>query len=106
MTLNADLVKKFLWRALLAGLVLYLGSYLAMVAYINFGGGDIQRFCTQPLLGKTPSEIEALVSQAELRVRQQPGLIRVATDELRSGHVCDLKIEDGRVIKARADFRF
>lgn len=106
MTLNADPVKKFLWRALLAGLVLYLGSYLAMVAYIKFGGGEIKRFCTQQLVGKTPSEIEALVSQAGLLIRQQPGLIRVAPDEKRTGHACDLKIADGRVIRARADFHF
>lgn len=106
MTLNTDLMKKLLWRALLAGLLLYLGSYLAMAAYIKFGGGGIKRFCAQPLLGKTPSEIEALASQAGLLIKQQPGLIRVATDEKRTGHACDLKLAEGRVIKARADFHF
>ena len=99
-------MKKLLWLALVAGSLIYLGGYLAIAAYIKFGGNDVKDFCARQLHGKTPADIEVLAKQAGLATRQQPGLVRVTSGGRRTNHVCDLTIDAGRVTKAKANFRF
>lgn len=91
---------------LLAATLAFSVSFIAVIVYVRFGGQAVKDFCSQSLIGKTQSEVRAMASQKELKVIERAGLLRVTTDPTMSRHTCDLKINAGNVISARAFFRF
>ena len=84
----------------------YLGSYIAVIAYVYFGGQVIKDFCSQELIGKSVSEAKELAAKSGLEIVEREGLLRVTTDPNMSRHTCDLKLDAGKVRSAKAFFRF
>ena len=98
--------KKVLWAVLLLATLVCLGSYIAVVAYVRFGGQAVKDFCSQELIGKSMSEAKELAARSGLEIVEREGLLRVTTDPNMSRHTCDLKLNAGKVTSAKAFFRF
>lgn len=98
--------KKVLWAVVLLATLACLGSYIAVIAYVRFGGQTVKDFCSQELIGKSVSEAKELASRSGLEIVERNGLLRVTTDPNMSRHTCDLKLNAGKVTSAKAFFRF
>lgn len=98
--------KKLLWTALMLATLAFLSSYVAVIAYVRFGGHAVKDFCSQNLVGKSVSQAKELAAGSGLEVVEREGLLRVATDLNMSRHTCDLKVNAGMVRSAKAFFRF
>lgn len=98
--------KKVLWTVLLLAMFVVLGSYIAVIAYVRFGGQAVKDFCGQELIGKSASAAKALAAGSGFEIVEREGLLRVSTDAGMSRHTCDLKLDAGKVISAKAYFRF
>ncbi|MDO8786910.1 MAG: hypothetical protein Q7J42_02400 [Sulfuritalea sp.] len=99
-------MKKVLWAILFLAMFAYLGSYIAVIAYVRFGGQAVKDFCSQELIGKSASEAKELAARSGFEIVEQEGLLRVTTDPGMSRHTCDLKLNAGKVRSAKASFRF
>ncbi len=98
--------KRLKWGLLLMAGLIYPGSHIALIAYVNFGGWDIKDFCRQELVGQPPTLAKELAIRSGFAVIEREGLLRVTTDPGKSRHSCDLKVEAGKVTLAKAFFRF
>jgi hypothetical protein len=98
--------KKVLWAVLFLAMVAYLGSNVAVIAYVRFGGQAVKDFCSQELIGKPAAEARRLAAKGGLEVAELEGMLRVSTDLSMSRHTCDIKLGGGEVKSARAFFRF
>ena len=98
--------KKVLWAVLFLAMFAYLGSYIAVVAYVRFGGQAVKDFCSQDLIGKSVSAAKELAARSRLEIVEWEGWLRVTTDPNMSRHTCDLKVNAGIVRSAKASFRF
>ena len=98
--------KKVLWAVLFLATFAFLGSYIAVIAYVRFGGQAVKDFCSQELVGKSASEAKELAVRSGLVIAERAGLLRVTSDPNMSRHTCDLKVDVGEVRSAKAYFRF
>lgn len=98
--------KKFLRAVLIVAALIVPGSYLAVIAYVRFGGQDVKDFCSQDLVGKTATEAKQRAARSGLEIVEQKGWIRATTNPHLSRHTCHLKVDAGKVISAMAYFRF
>jgi len=98
--------KKVLWAVVLLATLACLGSYIAVIAYVRFGGQSVKNFCSQELIGKSVPEAKELAARSGLGIVEREGLLRLATDPNMSRHTCDLKLNAGKVTSAKAFFRF
>ena len=98
--------KKVFWAVLFLATLAFLGSYIAVIAYVRFGGQAVKDFCSQELIGKPASEAKALASGSGLEIVEREGLLRVTTDPSMSRHTCDLTVIAGQVRSAKSFFRF
>ncbi|MBI5901721.1 MAG: hypothetical protein HZB40_21190 [Rhodocyclales bacterium] len=98
--------KKVLWTVLFLAALAFLGSYIAVIAYVRFGGQAVKDFCSQELIGKSAPETKALAAGSGLAIIEREGSLRVTTDPSMSRHTCDLKLDAGKVKSAKAYFRF
>jgi hypothetical protein len=98
--------KKALWTAVVAVTVVLLGGYLAVLAYVRFGGTEVRDFCARELAGKSPGEVKELARRSGLETAEGDGWIRVTTNRHMSRHTCHLKLDGGNVKSAVAYFRF
>lgn len=98
--------KKVLWIALFLAMFACLGSYIAVIAYVRFGGQAVKDFCSQDLIGKPVSAAKELAARSGLEVVERDGLLRATADPNMSRHTCDLKLNAGIVRSAKASFRF
>lgn len=97
---------KVLRAAVLLATLACLGSYIAVIAYVRFGGQSVKNFCSQELIGKSVPEAKELAARSGLGIVEREGLLRLTTDPNMSRHTCDLKLNAGKVTSARAFFRF
>lgn len=95
-----------MWAVVLLATLACLGSYIAVIAYVRFGGQAVKDFCSQELIGKSVPEAKELAARSGLEILERDGLLRVTTDPSMSRHTCDLKLNAGKVISAKAFFRF
>lgn len=98
--------KQAWWTVLFLAMLACFGSYIAVIAYVRFGGQAVKDFCSQELIGKTASEAKQLAARSGFEIVEQEGLLRVTTNPGMSRHTCDLKLNAGKVRSARAFFRF
>lgn len=98
--------KKVLWIALFVAMFACLGSYIAVIAYVRFGGQAVKDFCSQDLIGKSVPEAKELAAGSGLEIVEREGLLRATADPNMSRHTCDLKLDAGKVRSAKAFFRF
>ena len=98
--------KKVLWAVLFLAMFACLGTYIAVIAYVRFGGQVVKGFCSQDLIGKSVSAAKELAARSGLEIVERAGLLRVTTDLSMSRHTCDLKLNAGKVTSAKAFFRF
>lgn len=98
--------KKLLWTVLFLATLACLGSYIAVIAYVRFGGQAVKDFCSQDLIGMSVSEAKELATRSRLEVLEREELLRVTTDLSMSRHTCDLKVNAGMVKSTKAFFRF
>lgn len=98
--------KKVLSAVLFLATLAFLGSYIAVIAYVRFGGQAVKDFCSQELIGKSASEAKELAARSGLEIVEREGSLRATTDPNMSRHTCDLKVDAGKVRSAKAYFRF
>ena len=105
-TVKSGGTKKVLWAVLFVAMFAYLASYIAVIAYVRFGGQTVKDFCSQDLIGKSVSAAKELAARSGLEIVEWEGWLRVTTDPNMSRHTCDLKVNAGIVRSAKASFRF
>ena len=71
-----------------------------------YGGREVKDFCSEELVGKSPTEIKELAARRGLETVDQEGWIRATTNPRMSRHTCHLKLDAGNVQSAKAYFRF
>jgi hypothetical protein len=98
--------KKALWLVLFLAVFAGLGSYVAVIAYVRFGGQVVKDFCSRELIGKSAAEAKQHAARSGLEIVEREGMLRVTTDRNMSRHTCDLKLDAGKVKSAKAYFRF
>lgn len=98
--------KKVLRTVLIVAALIFPGSYLAVVAYVRFGGQDVKDFCSQELVGRSTTDAKERAARLGLEIVEQEGWIRATTNPRMSRHTCHLKVDAGKVRSAMAYFRF
>lgn len=98
--------KKIPWAILLVAMLIFLGGYVAVIAYVRLGGQAVKDFCGQEWVGRSPTEAKELAIRSGLEIIEREGSVRVTTNPRKSRHTCELKVEAGKVKSAKAFFRF